>query len=222
MVAAVENLLVPKMKKVLKQPAPVADHSLIEGTKTPSMEEIHRAFQGALMGFFLKRVKNKDLAEDFLQETLLKTHLNLNSVKNSQNIPAWIYQIARNVITDHFRKKRPLYESDTFESSKIDSEDPVISPDFLAMSGCVEGMVKTLPAKYREALMACDLSQYSQHEASKQLEISLPALKSRLLRGRQALKKIMRECCKDSVSQNCQSKISSSSCGCQEFHGTIS
>ena len=60
--------------------------------------------------YILKRVSNFSLAEDLTQEVFLKIHANLNSLKESQKVEAWVFQIARNVITDHYRSKRELEE----------------------------------------------------------------------------------------------------------------
>lgn len=190
--------------------------------KKLNTEEIHRAFRDALMGFLVKRVRDPNLADDLFQETLLKIHTKLPELRDSKKITAWVFQIARNVLTDHHRKKRPTFNSAMVEALEVEDENAISDqPAHLAMAGCVRGMVDTLPLKYRSAIAACDFSEQSQTEVAEALGISLPALKSRLKRGREALKEVMGTCCRHGVNQSCSSKTSSTSCGCQEFEGAI-
>lgn len=206
-------------RKTLSSAAPVADPLRSVDPKGTSTEAIHRAFHDALMGFLVKKVKDRDLADDLFQETLLKVHTSLPSLKDSSKLSSWIFQIARNVITDHHRKKKPIYDSEVLDLKKFeDITNSEGCPSYMAMSGCVEGMVENLPEKYREAIKQYDLSEGNQEAVAQHLGISVAALKSRLSRGRQALKQEMAGCCRSQVSKQCQSKTTSTLCGCQDYN----
>jgi RNA polymerase sigma-70 factor (ECF subfamily) len=63
-------------------------------------------FQNELRSFVFKRVKDKAASDDIVQDVFLKVYNNLGQLKNSEKLTGWIYQITRNTITDHFRKKK--------------------------------------------------------------------------------------------------------------------
>lgn len=66
---------------------------------------IHNQFHQTLRQFIRSRVKHTDDAEDILQETFIKLSLNLQALKNTEKLQSWIFTIARNAITDYYRKK---------------------------------------------------------------------------------------------------------------------
>ncbi|MEL6254896.1 MAG: sigma factor [Bacteroidota bacterium] len=66
--------------------------------------------------FILKKVKNKNEANDIFQNTFLKIHKNLSKLKDEKKVKAWIYQIARNEIADFFYAETPqVYKSNIFK-----------------------------------------------------------------------------------------------------------
>ena len=67
------------------------------------MEEIWIKFENKLRAFTLSKVHDKSVADDILQELFIKIHANIDKVKDETKIQSWIYQICRNLITDHFR-----------------------------------------------------------------------------------------------------------------------
>jgi RNA polymerase sigma factor (sigma-70 family) len=58
----------------------------------------------ALRAFLALRVPQDDL-EDLLQEAFVRIHSKLNGLRDEEWLTAWVYQIARNLITDHYRKQ---------------------------------------------------------------------------------------------------------------------
>ncbi|MBN4081434.1 hypothetical protein JYT44_03625 [Caldithrix abyssi] len=46
------------------------------------------------------------MADDLLQEIFIKIHFRIDTLKDNSNLERWIYQIARNAITDHYRSKK--------------------------------------------------------------------------------------------------------------------
>lgn len=58
-----------------------------------------------LRSFIHKKVNDADLSEDLLQDVFLKIHQNIHALADSSKLTAWVYQITRNTIADHFRKK---------------------------------------------------------------------------------------------------------------------
>jgi RNA polymerase sigma-70 factor, ECF subfamily len=63
------------------------------------------------------------------------------------------------------------------------------------LSACLVPFIQKMDDKYRDALMATDIAGARMQSAADQLELTLPALKSRVRRGRNQLKSALLKCC---------------------------
>jgi len=143
--------------------------------------------QQELKAFVFRRVKDKALADDIVQDVFLKVHTKLGQLKDMEKISGWVYQITRNLINDHFRNK-----SKTISANDLDWEsDHQRLND--CVSSCLQEMLLTLPEKYREALELTEIKNLSQTELAQKLNISYSGAKSRVQRARQMLKEKMEE-----------------------------
>jgi RNA polymerase sigma-70 factor, ECF subfamily len=144
-------------------------------------------FNNELKGFVYKKVKDKELAEDIVHDVYLKVQGKIGQLQHSEKITAWIYQIARNVITDYFRGK-----SRALKTHDLDWEsDANVLND--CVSYCLKEMLLTLPEKYREAIELTEIDNLSQTDLASKLGISYSGAKSRVQRARQMLKEKMDE-----------------------------
>jgi len=151
-------------------------------------------FSKPVKGYIKKRVDNEEDAEDILQEVFIKINNNLKNLEDEKKIHAWIYTIARNAITDYYRKnsKRPqLIELD----ENISDNSPVELTANLEIAACLKGMINNLPEKYKEAILLSEFEKLSQKEMSEKLGMSISGVKSRVQRGRKMLKEMLLGCC---------------------------
>jgi len=86
--------------------------------KSISISTTIQKFGEKLFGFVRKKVKNTEDAEDILQEVWYQLS-NLNDIAELDNVSAWLYEVARNKITDKVRKKTNL----SIEDYGFDTED---------------------------------------------------------------------------------------------------
>lgn len=157
-------------------------------------DAVWREFSGALRSFILSRVRDPHTAEDLLQEVFLKIHSGLANLKSEEGIRSWLYSVARNTFIDHFRKRNR--EPEVVELSEETPAEPGIEgPTAEDFEPCLRTLMERLPERYRAPLVLTELENRSQKEMSEQLGISLPAAKSRVLRGREQMKEILLECC---------------------------
>lgn len=77
---------------------------MTEGKKS-SINETIAQFGKKLFGFVRAKVRTNEDAEDILQDVWYQLS-NLTNLDELENMSAWLYQVARNKITDTFRKKR--------------------------------------------------------------------------------------------------------------------
>jgi len=73
--------------------------------KTKSISNTIQEFGERLFGFVRKKVKSTEDAEDILQEVWFQLS-NLSDIAEVDNVSAWLYEVARNKITDKARKKK--------------------------------------------------------------------------------------------------------------------
>lgn len=65
-------------------------------------EELH----DPLLGFISRRVRDRGDAEDILQEVMLRIQRRAGELRSAGAVGAWVHQIARNAIADHYRSAR--------------------------------------------------------------------------------------------------------------------
>ncbi|CCU72164.1 sigma-70 family RNA polymerase sigma factor [Thalassolituus oleivorans] len=142
-----------------------------------------RLHEQELRQFIYQRVADKALTDDLTQEVFLRAIAQGNGFSDIQNPRAWLYRVARNVLTDHARRVRPVSElSDDYLQEEHTSD----TVDLL--SECVERNLQNLAASDRLIIEQCDLKQQTVKDYAVANGLSLPAAKARLLRARQRLR----------------------------------
>lgn len=156
------------------------------------IEAIWKNFYKPLHQFVMKRTGNEFAADDILQNVFMNIYSYIGSLKNSQNLRSWIYQITRNAIADYYRKEKKHEELSKQRPSKEGEDESDVLKELAA---CVRPMVERLPGIYREALEWSELAGFTQKQLSEKLGISLSGAKSRVQRGREKLRDMMVQCC---------------------------
>ena len=154
------------------------------------IETIWKAYSASLRGFLRTKLSNDADIDDLLQDILLKTHLNLGTIENHENIRAWLYKVAKNAVIDHYRKNgraKELNKSDLWydESSE---EDHIFAE-------CLLPFINALPEDSAKLLTAVDINGKAQKEIATEQGISYSTLKSRVQKARNDLKGLFAQCC---------------------------
>jgi len=156
------------------------------------LEAIWQEHRGELKSFILKRVRSASEAEDILHDVFLKMLASLASAQRVDHLRAWLFTVARNAVTDHFRGKRPMQEL----PAELAGHGPEPGAErHEDMGACLRPMIDALPERIRAALVLADLEGVRQRDVAVRLGISLPAAKSRILRGRRMIRGMIEECC---------------------------
>jgi RNA polymerase sigma-70 factor, ECF subfamily len=138
-----------------------------------------------------------DVSEDLVHDILLRVLQNEDALSNADKPLAWIYTVAKNIITDHYRKQSRINttnEVDALEAEIADSEKMSNEADN-DFAKCLRPLIDRLEPKYKEALLLTDFNEIKQVDAAEQIGISISAMKSRVQRGRIKLKKELLACC---------------------------
>ena len=144
-------------------------------------------FNEELYFFILKRVKNKDVTNDIFQNTFFKIHKNLVHLEKKEKARAWVFQIARNEIFNHFNK-----ESIYVDDLNVNREAPLEKYEQIC---CFDQFIDDLPEIYNQVIELVYIKGLKQKEVAEELGISLENVKARVRRAKDILKKNFNECC---------------------------
>ncbi|MGE5393574.1 MAG: RNA polymerase sigma factor SigZ [Candidatus Saccharibacteria bacterium] len=154
--------------------------------------DLWNRFADNLRRFIVSRVKDDALADDLLQETFIRIHAKIDDLRDQARVQAWIYQVARNIISDHFRKASPEKVADV--PDMLDEEKETDD----AMAATMRDMVlfmEELPEQDCQALCQVEFEGVSIKEYAQHAGISYTAAKSRVTRARYKLSDLLMNCC---------------------------
>lgn len=156
-------------------------------------QEVLSRFAGDLRAFVRRRVAEADV-DDVLQDVLVRIHRGLASVDDEKRIAGWVYRVARNVIVDHHRRRRPeapLMSEPIDESGDDDPGDEARRE----VARWLASTVDELPEPHREALRLVEFDGISQRELAARLGLSPSGARTRVQRAREALRARILRCC---------------------------
>jgi RNA polymerase sigma-70 factor (ECF subfamily) len=163
------------------------------GMEQASTAAIWAQFSKRLRDFIARRVRKDNDVEDILQEVFAKIHAGLGGLKESEKLEAWLFQVARRAILDHFRRHSGKHRSSQLPE---DLAEPTRAEDLTAeIASWLDPMMALLPEEDREALRLADLEGRSQRDLAAKLGISVAGAKSRVQRARKRLKDAVLDCC---------------------------
>ncbi len=152
-------------------------------------QQVWTKYANDLNRFILSKVKEKTIAEDILQDTFIKIHTKLHTLKDITKLKSWIFSIARNSILDYFKLRNKTFEFAHFESETVLKEEVHTEKD------CLRGILQNLPKKYRDPLFLSDIKGLKQQEVAEQLKLSLSTTKSQIQRARKLIAQGFMDCC---------------------------
>ena len=141
-----------------------------------------RAFGRSLSG-------NRDLADDLVQETLLKAWAARQRFQAGTNMRAWTFIILRNLFLSQMRRARFKGEWDDLTASKILAAPA--SQERHVDLGDLQRALLHLPQPQREALILVGAGGFAYEEAAEICGCAVGTIKSRVARGRVALEQLM-------------------------------
>jgi len=156
----------------------------------------------ALLGFIRSRVGDDALAEDILQDGLLRALRAAPELEDEEKLVAWLYRIIRNAITDAYR--RHAAAARRLERYAVEAPEPVLTPqDEAALCTCVAGLLPTLKPEYAALIEAMDLGEASPEATADRLGITRNNLKVRHHRARRQLRERLEETCRTCATHGC-------------------
>ncbi|HXI44445.1 MAG TPA: sigma-70 family RNA polymerase sigma factor [Bryobacteraceae bacterium] len=164
-----------------------------------AFSELLRRYEGKIFRLALHITQNREDAEDVLQEAFLKAYEHLDQFQGQSKFYTWIVRIAVNQALMKLRKRKSDRSVSLDET--IDTGEDTVAREIAAwdenpeqqysreeineiLSSAIDGLAPI----YRAVFVLRDVDDLSTEETAEALELSVPAVKSRLLRARLQLR----------------------------------
>lgn len=180
----------------------LTDNELIEGILNGDQgyfEELIGRYSSKAYNLAFRLTRNKEDAEEVLQDVFTTIHKKLDSFEGKSSFSSWMYRITVNAGLMKLRKRRQD------KSSPVENLLPQIefiqreNGNFVPhggdvtlrkqLSAILEKAIKDLPEEYKSVFILRDVDGLTSKEVAKIMELSIPAVKSRLHRARLMLRK---------------------------------
>lgn len=152
-------------------------------------QQIWAKYHTDIQQFIISKVKITTVSDDILQDTFIKIHTKLHTLKDHSKLKSWCFTIARNSIFDYWKTTNQTFEIANFETTSEIEENTHTEKD------CLQGILKNLAKKYRDPLFLSDIKGLKQQEVADQLHQSLSTTKSQIQRARKLIAKGFMDCC---------------------------
>ena len=137
---------------------------------------------------------NSALADDLVQETMIKALKNAGQLRDPALLNSWLFSILANCLRDHYRKHKEMDDIDELEDYHYSHENtPENAHSQSQIIVRVRDAVAKLPLGQRQVLTLVDLEELSYIEVAATLDIPIGTVMSRLCRARIAMKALLKE-----------------------------
>lgn len=179
-----------------------SDSQLIEEFKRgnqPSFEELIGRYAGKAFSLALRLTRNQEDAEEVLQDVFVTVARKITNFEGKSSFSSWLYRVTVNASLMKLRKRKQD-QSVLIEDVQPQVQEAVIlrSVEHSAteseasraqVAGAIEEAIRRLPDEYRPVFVLRDVDGLTSGEVSKILNLTIPAVKSRLHRSRMMLRR---------------------------------
>lgn len=162
------------------------------------MLENHRAF----LGYLERRVGDRALAEDILQDAFAKLVARPEQAPIDEGVVPWFYRTLRNAAVDQFRRRGTADRAFEAFARELENEAPTDEME-VEICACVSRLAGTLKPEYAEALQAVEVGGTPVKTFAEQKGLSSNNAGVRVFRAREALKKRVMESCGTCAEHGC-------------------
>jgi len=161
-----------------------------------AFEEIYRRFDTMVYNLSLRMAGDPEDAADLTQEIFLRIFRHLGKFRGRSTLKTWIYRIALNHCNSRLGRRRrwllPLNEEapETVVETRRGPEDRALAEDAGRLVALALKQVKPV---FREAVVLRDLEELSYEEIAGILRVRIGTVRSRIARGREALRQILEQ-----------------------------
>jgi RNA polymerase sigma-70 factor (ECF subfamily) len=158
-----------------------------------AFEQLMAIYQPRIFRFALSFAQGRDEAGDLAQEALIKVYRSLGQFRFQSSLSTWMYSIVRNVFLDHYKSRAsreraletPIEDEVYHLAEAAQAEDRLLQKDERA---ALLRALRQVPVAFREVVVLFDVQGLSYDEIARALRVPVGTVKSRLNRGREALR----------------------------------
>ncbi len=174
---------------------------------TQSFEEILSRYSTKVFNLAFRLTKNHEDAEEVLQDVFTTVFKKVNKFEGKAAFSSWVYRVTVNSSFMKLRKRRrsrtvfiedmPPADRETWiaeDTEQVSALDETFKSEVRTL---LEKHIRTLPDDYRGVFVLRDIDGFTNREVGKLLNLSTPAVKSRLHRARSLLKRRIKSFFKD-------------------------
>ncbi len=180
-----------------------AEKALIEGLRTANesaYEELIQRFQQPVYNTAYRMLNDPNDAHDVVQDVFFKVFRRIQSFRGESSLKTWIYRIAvneacnrRRYFQRHIRQELALDAGSTEgwnpeDTLAIDGKSPFDEVLGREQNELLQYALSRINPVYRAAVILRDIEEMSYEEIADVLQVALGTVKSRILRGREALR----------------------------------
>ena len=152
--------------------------------------ENHRSF----LSYLTKRVGNRALAEDILQDAFVRNMPRLDDLSDEAAVP-WFYRTLRNAAIDHYRRQQTKTKALAQFAKEIEAAETPEDELHTEICACVNRLADTLKPDYAEALKVIDVDGTTVKAFAEQKGLTPNNAGVRVFRAREALRKLVVTSC---------------------------
>ncbi len=163
-----------------------------------AFEELIRRHSRLIYRALVAILGSQDHAQDAMQDVMLSAYQHIGGFRAQSKFSTWLVSIARNKAIEYLRRRKnevSLDEASFDEDRDLRprelqdwGENPEQAYSRSEIRQLIEKEIMALPAKYRVVVMLRDVEHLPTEETARQLDLSVPTVKVRLLRGRLMLR----------------------------------
>jgi RNA polymerase sigma-70 factor, ECF subfamily len=173
----------------------------VQGGRVEVFEELIHRHTRCIYRTLMAILADPEETKDAMQETLLSAFKHIGGFKGRSKFSTWLVSIARNTAFQRLRQRKNVESLDEDGSDRNEDfrprqvrawqDDPEQLHSKEEIRQIVERGIMGLPAKYRVVVMLRDIEQLPTDDVAKLLGLSVPATKTRLVRGRLMLREAL-------------------------------
>ena len=150
--------------------------------------ELVRRHQDFVFGAAMRVVRNPVLAEDLAQETFVRAYRALPDFRGESHVRSWLYRIASNLALNAVQRRKEYPSEAMPEPAATGASAPGRQTELSALREALAEAVQSLPPDLRGPLVMREYEGLSYQEIAERTGLPLNTVRTRILRGRRALR----------------------------------
>lgn len=153
-----------------------------------AFDVVYEAYRHRLFAYLIRMTRNRDVAEDLLEETWLRLVDRIETLRDGTKLGPWLFAVARNLFLTHVRSGGfEIGDAGDWTEPAAQAASPFDAVAANELASRIERGLAAMPVSYREVLLLVGAQGMTPSEAAAVCELTPEAMRQRLLRARKML-----------------------------------